>query len=99
MVSTGTNWSPSTTRRQAMKLNARLWPSILGAIGVVLWAAETTLVNLAPRIPPLEVVALAFCFAASLAPLVWVVTGQSPLAAFKVPKKIWLLTVTALVGY
>ena len=50
---------------------AASWRPILGAVGVMLWATETTLINLAPHIPPLQIVALAFAFAALLTPIVW----------------------------
>ena len=77
----------------------RLLPSVIGAVGVTLWATETTLVNLAPRVPPLEIVALAFGFAALLTPIVWVITKENPFKAFGLPKRVWLLMVTSLVGY
>ena len=86
-------------RLQRHPRNGRLLASVLGAIGVTLWATETTLINLVPNIPPLQVVALAFAFAATMMPIVWKLTGESPLLAFRLPKRVWLLMVTALVGY
>ena len=77
----------------------RLLPSIIGAVGVTLWATETTLVNLALRVPPLQIVALAFGFAALLTPIVWLITKENPFKAFKLPKRVWLLMVVSLVGY
>jgi drug/metabolite transporter (DMT)-like permease len=65
----------------------------------VLWATETTLVTYAAGVPPLEIVALAFAAAAMLSPAVWWVTGDSPLAAFRQPLSVWLVTVPAITAY
>jgi drug/metabolite transporter (DMT)-like permease len=83
----------------SMTAKGRIIPSMIGAVGVSLWATETTLINLAPRIPPLEIVALAFGFAALMTPLVWLCTGENPFDAFKLPKWVWLVMVLSLVGY
>jgi drug/metabolite transporter (DMT)-like permease len=77
----------------------RLLPSILGACGVLLWATETTLITYTTAIPPIQTVALAFGFAALLSPLVWMVTGTSPLVALRFPARVWFLVVGALVVY
>ena len=77
----------------------RLWPTILGAIGVALWATETTLITYTTAIPPLQMVAIAFAFAALMSPIFWWLTGTSPLAAFRQPARVWLLTVGSLAGY
>jgi drug/metabolite transporter (DMT)-like permease len=72
---------------------------LIGAVGVVLWATETMLVTLTTSIPPLQTVALAFLFAASMSPAVWLLTGAHPLEAFRQPLRVWILTVVSLVGY
>jgi drug/metabolite transporter (DMT)-like permease len=77
----------------------RVMATLIGAIGVVLWATETSLVTYTTAIPPLETVAIAFVFAAALSPFVWLVTGASPLVAFKQPPAVWFLTVGSLVSY
>jgi len=77
----------------------RLLPSLIGAVGVMLWAAETTLITFTTAIPPLQTVALAFVFAAMLSPLVWWFTGSGPGEAFRQPPRVWLIVVGALVGY
>ncbi|MDW6022340.1 DMT family transporter [Mesorhizobium sp. BAC0120] len=77
----------------------KLLASVLGAIGVVLWATETTLITFTTALPPLQTVALAFMFAACLTPFVCWTTGTHPLAAFRQPVLVWVVTVTALVGY
>jgi drug/metabolite transporter (DMT)-like permease len=77
----------------------RLLPSLLGALGVMLWATETTLITYTTGIPPIQTVALAFAFAAALSPAVWLITGDGPLVAFRHPLRVWLLIVGALVAY
>ena len=80
-------------------ISGQLIPSIIGAVGVTLWATETTLVNLVRVIPPLEIVTLAFAFAAMMSPFVWMLTGENPFDAFKLPKWVWMVMVLSLVGY
>ena len=77
----------------------RLWPTLLGAVGVALWATETTLITYTTAIPPLQTVTIAFACAALLSPFLWLVTGTSPLAAFRQPASVWLLTIGSLSGY
>lgn len=77
----------------------RLFATILGAIGVTLWATETTFITYTTGIPPLQTVALALMFAALLSPIAWLVTGAHPLAAFHQPWPVWVVTVGAMFGY
>ena len=79
--------------------SSRLVPSLIGAVGVVLWAAETTLITFTTAIPPVQTVGLAFVFAALLSPIVWWLTGSGPREAFRLPASVWLIVVGALVGY
>ena len=74
-------------------------PTLIGAIGVALWATETTLITYTTAIPPLQTVAVAFAFAALLSPILWLVSGTPPWAAFQQPPRVWLLTVGSLTGY
>ncbi|WP_337269650.1 DMT family transporter [Oryzifoliimicrobium ureilyticus] len=73
--------------------------TLVGAVGVVLWATETMLVTLTTSIPPLQTVTLSFFFAAAMSPFVWLITGAHPLEAFRQPPRVWVLTVGSLVGY
>ena len=77
----------------------RIAASAIGAIGVILWATETTLVTYTIGIPPLQTVAIAFFFAAAMSPGVWLVTRSHPLLAFRQPLRVWVLMVGSLVGY
>ncbi|NLS03928.1 DMT family transporter [Rhizobium sp. P32RR-XVIII] len=77
----------------------RIAASAIGAMGVILWATETTLVTYTTAIPPLQTVAIAFFFAAAMSPGVWLVTRSHPLLAFRQPLRVWILTVGSLVGY
>ena len=78
--------------------NRRL-ATIVGSIGIALWATETTLIKFTERLPPLETVALSFAVAAALGILISAALGSNPLAAFRQPRSVWLVTVVALVGY
>lgn len=77
----------------------KLLASLLGAVGVVLWATETTLITFTTVLPPLQTVALAFMFAACLTPFACLATRTHPMAAFRQPALVWVVTVAALVGY
>ncbi|XUY29576.1 DMT family transporter [Agrobacterium sp. rho-8.1] len=77
----------------------RVTASLIGAVGVILWATETMLVTLTTSIPPLQTVALAFMFSAAMSPAVWFLTGSHPLEAFRQPLRVWVFTVVSLVGY
>ena len=77
----------------------RIVASLLGAIGVALWATETTFITYTTAIPPLQTVALAFLFAFLMSPVAWKITGADPMAAFRHPIHVWLIMVISLVGY
>ena len=79
--------------------STRLVPSVIGAVGVMLWAAETTLITFTTAIPPVQTVGLAFVFAALLSPIVWWMTGSGPRDAFRLPASVWLTAVGTLVAY
>lgn len=81
------------------KRTGRIAASLIGAVGVVLWATETMLVTLTTSIPPLQTVALAFTFAAAMSPMVWLLTGTNPLRVLRQPPHVWAVTVVSLVGY
>lgn len=78
---------------------SRRLPTLVGAIGISFWAAETTLITYTTRIPPLQTVALAFVFAALLSLPAWWLVKADPREAFRQPPKVWLLTVGSLAGY
>jgi drug/metabolite transporter (DMT)-like permease len=77
----------------------RLIGTLLGAIGICLWATETVLVTFVQGLPTLEIVALAFAAASLLSPVAWKMTGGKPLDAFRQPLSMWLVTVSCLVLY
>jgi drug/metabolite transporter (DMT)-like permease len=79
--------------------NTRLIATLVGAIGICLWATETVLVTFTTGLPTLEIVALAFAAASLLSPLAWKLTGGKPLDAFRQPLAVWLITVPCLVLY
>ena len=89
----------SSFRQLTSRWPTRLLPSAIGGVGVMLWAAETTLITFTTAIPPVQTVGLAFVFAALLSPVVWWVTGSGPRDAFRLPASAWVMAVGALVGY
>ena len=76
-----------------------LLATLIGAVGICLWATETVLVTFTTGLPTLEIVALAFATASLLSPLAWKIGGGSPLDAFRQPLSVWLVTVPCLVLY
>src|SRR5687767_5313598 len=80
-------------------VNGRRGATLIGALGVVLWATETVLLTFTRGLPPLEIVALAFGTAAALSAVPWIVSGRFPRGVLRYPLKVWLVTVVALVGY
>lgn len=73
--------------------------TIVGAMGIGLWATETSLIKLTENLPPLETVSLSFAMAALLGLVVSAALGSNPLEAFRQPRNVWIVTVIALVGY
>ena len=78
---------------------SRLLATLIGAVGISLWATETALVRFTGDIPALEIVALAFAAASLLSPLAWWLTGDSPTVALRQPWSVWAITVPSLVCY
>jgi hypothetical protein len=63
----------------------RVLATAAGAGGIVLWASETVLITETGTLPPFQIVALAFVVAALPSPVIWLVTGADPRAAFRQP--------------
>ncbi|MDX7952857.1 DMT family transporter [Lichenihabitans sp. Uapishka_5] len=78
---------------------ARSGATLLGIVGIVLWATETGLASLTTRLPAFEVTGLAFAAAALLSPFAWWISGDGPGAAFRQPWWVWAVTVPSLVAY
>ena len=80
-------------------LRSRRFATIIGALGIALWATETTLIKFTNTLPPLETVSLAFTMAAVLGLAISRAVGMDISAAFRQPKKVWALTILSLAGY
>ncbi len=78
---------------------ARRWPTLIGAIGIAVWASETVLIKLAGALPPIEMVALAFGAGTIASAILGLATGRLTAAVFRQPLRAWLLIVPSLVGY
>jgi drug/metabolite transporter (DMT)-like permease len=77
----------------------RRWPTLVGAIGIIVWASETVLIKLAGALPPIEMVALAFGAGTLASAIVGLATGRLEAAIFRQPLRAWLVIVPSLVGY
>ena len=73
--------------------------TVIGAIGIALWATETALVSFTGGLPTFEIVGVAFAAAALLSPFAWWISGDSPALAFRQPWSVWAITVPSLVCY
>ncbi|MCU0895587.1 MAG: EamA family transporter, partial [Rhodospirillales bacterium] len=71
----------------------------VGATTILLWSTLALLTTLSGSVPPLQLVAMAFALAASLAIGKWLVLGERVLAHLRWPKEVWLLGVVGLFGY
>jgi drug/metabolite transporter (DMT)-like permease len=71
----------------------------VGATTILLWSTLALLTTLSGSVPPLQLVAMAFALAASLAIGKWLVLGEPVLAHLRWPKEVWLLGVVGLFGY
>jgi drug/metabolite transporter (DMT)-like permease len=77
----------------------RVWATLMGAAGVVVWASETALIKLAGALPPLEMVALAFVAGAITSAAIAAATGGLQPGIFRQPARVWALMVPSLAGY
>lgn len=73
--------------------------TLIGALAVVLWSTLALLTAATGRVPPLQLMALAFALAASLALGRWLVQGQGVLRHLSWPWRVWLVGVGGLFGY
>mgnify|MGYP002630009473 CR=1 FL=1 len=73
--------------------------TLIGASAVVMWATLALLTTLSGKVPPFQLIALAFSCAFSIALAKWLWTGEAVLAKLKMPLRVWALGVCGLFGY
>ncbi|MCU0894223.1 MAG: EamA family transporter [Rhodospirillales bacterium] len=71
----------------------------VGGTTILLWSTLAVLTTLSGSVPPLQLVAMAFALAASLAIGKWLVLGEPVVARLRWPVEVWLVGVGGLFGY
>lgn len=88
-------WAEATASRRAKVRVA----TAIGGTTILLWSTLAVLTMLSGSVPPLQLVAMAFALAASLAFGKWLALGEPILAHLRWPKQVWLVGVGGLFGY
>ncbi len=73
--------------------------TLVGATAVLMWGTLALLTTWTGRVPPFQLVALAFAIAAALCALKWLIRRENPLAHLRQPVGAWALGVTGLFGF
>ncbi len=73
--------------------------TLIGSVALLLWSTLATLASLAGTIPPFQMVAMAFFLAGLLAPIKWILRGESVALHLRQPAGAWVLGVAGLFGY
>lgn len=73
--------------------------TLIGAMAVVMWGALALLTTWTGRVPPFQLVAMAFSVAFLLALGKWLWRGQRPTRFLRFPPAVWLFGVGGLFGY
>ena len=78
---------------------ARLGPTLVGSIAVLLWALLALLTSWAGGIPPFQLVAMTFAVAFLIALAGWLLRGLATLRVLRQPPLVWAVGVGGLFGY
>ena len=87
---------PEATASRRAKVRAA---TAIGGTTILLWSTLAVLTTLSGSVPPLQLAAMAFALASSLAIGKWLALGEPVLAHLRWPKQVWLLGVGGLFGY
>ena len=80
---------PAATRRA----------TLIGATAVLMWATLALLTTLTGRVPPFQLVSMAFAVAFALALAKWLIRGDDIGAHLRQPAPVWALGIGGLFGY
>ncbi len=72
--------------------------TLIGCIALLLWSTLALLTTYVRSIPPFQLLAMAFCLAALLAPAKWIARGERILPHLRQPLGAWALGVGGLFG-
>jgi len=86
-------------RSGAASRTPRARATAIGFTAVLMWATLALLTTLTGRVPPFQLVAMAFTVAFALAAARWLVIGGSVTRHLRWPAAVWLLGVGGLFGY
>lgn len=73
--------------------------TLIGALAIVMWGQLALFSTWTGRVPPLQLVAMAFAIAAFLSVVKWLVRGENPAPFLRQPVGAWALGVAGLFGY
>ena len=73
--------------------------TLIGAGAVFLWGSLAILTTLTGKVPPFQMVAIAFGVAFLIALIKWIARGESILHQFRQPGRAWALGIFGLFGY
>ena len=82
--------TPDESRRRA---------TLIGSGAVVIWGTLALLATWTTRIPPFQLVSMAFCLAFGLALAKWLLRGESVIRQFRLPTRAWGIGIFGLFGY
>jgi drug/metabolite transporter (DMT)-like permease len=80
-------------------LTAQRRATAIGAMAVLIWSTLALFTTATGRIPPFQLVAMAFAVAFLCALTKWLVRRQSIVAQFNWPRPVWALGIFGLFGY
>jgi drug/metabolite transporter (DMT)-like permease len=72
---------------------------VIGASAILMWATLALLTTIAVRVPPFQLMALAFAVAFLATLVSWISRRGSPIRHFRWPWRAWLVGVGGLFGY
>lgn len=73
--------------------------NIAGVIAIILWSTLALFTVLTYKIPPFQLIAMAFCVAFLIGLGFWIKEKKGILIHLKLPLKVWLLGIYGLFGY
>lgn len=77
----------------------RLEATLVGGVAALLWATLALFTAMSGRVPPFQLVAMAFLFAFGLAVAKWLLFGENPWRYLRQPWPAWALGVGGLFGF
>ena len=80
-----------------MRVRARA--TLTGSVAVLMWATLALLTASSGKVPPFQLIAMAFALASLMVLAKWLVRGEPILSYLRQPPAAWALGVAGLFGY